>query len=164
MKNTLMVKTLCFVSNFFGTVLLIYGGISYVALLFMHTNYVQTIGAAILGLPDILLLGVLLLGVTQLLRHVSGQTDSPGWILRKGEFIIYLAIVIRIVQAIWRYSTVGTACFGGSCSLSGVTQKPTLVTIIELAIFFVRILIMFGVAQSLRAMGYSSSRKSVDSN
>ena len=164
MKNTLIVKTHCFVSNFFGAVLLIYGGISYVALLFMHTNYAQTIGAAILGLPDILLLGLLLLGVTQLLRHVSGQTDSPGWILGKGEFIIYLAIIVRIVQVTWSLSRTGTACFSGTCSLSVATQKPTLVTIIELAIFSVRILIMFGVAQSLRAMGYSSLRKSVDSN
>jgi hypothetical protein len=164
MKNTLIVKTHCFLSNFFGTALLVYGGINYVALLFMHTDYMQRMEQVLVTLPGIFFLALLLLGVGQFLRHVSGQTDSPGWILRKGELIIYLAIVIRIMQVIWRLSTGGTACFGGSCSLAAATQKPTLVTIIGLTIFFVRILIMFGIAQSLRAMGYSSPRKSVGSN
>jgi hypothetical protein len=150
MQNTLIVKTHCFLSNFFGTVFLIYGGIWYLALLFVHSDYLQTMKQAMLILPGVF--------------FVSGQTNTPGWILRKGEFIIYIAIIIRILGAIWVYSTGSTACFSGSCSLSASTQKPTVATIIELTVFFVRILIMFGVAQSLRAMGYSAARKSVDSN
>lgn len=150
MKNKLPLKIHCFFSNVFGTLLLIYGGVSYIALFWIRANYIGTI-KLILKLPDIVFLGLLLLGVSQFLRYVSGQTDSQGWILRKGEFIIYLAIIIKIVQVIWSF-----------CFLSTVTQKPIVDTILIATMVFVRILIMFGIAQSLRAMKYSSSKKMVD--
>ena len=154
MKNKLPLKIYCFISNFLGTLLLIYGGISYIALFFMHTNPAGTI-RTILQLPDILFLGLLLLGVSRFLRYVSGQTDRPGWILRKGEFIIYFAIIIKITQAIWGFSTVGAVCFGSSCSLSA----KSFVVIIGVTMVFIRILIMFGIAQSLRVLKLSSLKK-----
>ena len=162
MKNKLTLNIYCFFSIFLGTLLLIYGGISYVALFCMYTNYIGMI-KTMLQLPDILFLGLILLGVSQFLRHVSGQTDRRGWVLRKGEFIIYLAIIIKIAQVIWSFSTVGTICFGSSCSLSTVTQKPIIETTLSAIMVFVRILIMFGVAQSLRVMRHSSSKKLVNS-
>ena len=51
MKNKPLLKIYCFISNFLGTLLLIYGGVSYVALFFMHTNPAGTI-RTILQLPD----------------------------------------------------------------------------------------------------------------
>ncbi len=163
MKNKLLLKIYCFISNFLGTLLLIYGGISYVALFCMNTNYTRMI-RTILQLPDIFFLGLLLLGVSQFLRHISGQTDRPGWILRKGEFIIYFAIIIKITQAIWGFSTAGAICFGSSsCSSTTVTEK-SFVVIISVTMAFIRILIMFGIAQSLRALKLSSLKKLDDSD
>ena len=136
--------------------------ISYVALFFMHTNPAGTI-RTILQLPDILFLGLVLLGVSRFLRYVSGQTDRLGWILCKGEFIIYFAIIIKIVQAIWGFSTVGSICFGSSCSSTTVTEKSFVVTI-SVTMAFIRILIMFGIAQSLRALKLSSLKRFEDSD
>ena len=160
MKNKPLLKIYCFTSNFLGTLLLIYGGISYIALFFMHTNPAGTI-RTILQLPDMLFLGLLLLGVSRFLRYVSGQTDRPGWILRKGEFIIYFAIIIKTAQLIWCLNTIGTICFGGSCSLSDVTQ---IVVTINVTIAFIKIFIMFGIAQSLRALRFSSLKRFEDSD
>ncbi len=151
----------CFFSNVLGVLLLLYAGISYVVLFCMYPIHIGTI-RTMLQLPNMFFLGLLLIGASQFLRYISGQTDRLGWVLRKGEFIIYLAIIIKIAQVIWSLSTVGGICFGSSCSLSSVTQKPIVETALSAIMVFVRILIMFGVAQSLRAMRYSSSKKLVD--
>jgi len=167
MNNKLLLKLHCFFSNLLGALVLIYVGLSYAMifyeLLFQeHIGYIGTI-RTLLPLLYIFFLGLLLLGVSQFLRHVSGQTDNPGWILRRGELIIYLAMLVIIVQVIWRLSTLGTGCFGGTCSLTPMTHAKITSIIFSATIVFAILLIMFGIAQSLRRMGYSSSKKSVDS-
>ncbi len=168
MNNKLLLKLHCFFSNLLGALVLIYVGVScamtFYRLLFQdHIGYIGMI-RTLLFLLHIFFFGLLLLGVSQFLRHVSGQTDRPGWILRRGEFIIYLAIIVTIVRVIWGLSTLGTGCFSGSCSLSTVTQEKITSIIFSATIVFAKVLIMFGIAQSLRRMGYSSSKKSVDSD
>jgi hypothetical protein len=147
MNNKLLLELHCFFSNLLGALVLIYVGVS-CAMIFYH-GHIGTIRT----LLHIFFLGLLLLGVSQFLRHVSGQTDHPGWILRRGEFIIYLAIIVTIVQVIWRLSTLPT-----------VTQENITSIIFSATLVFAKVLIMFGIAQSLRKMGYSSSKKLVGSD
>ena len=163
MNNKLLLKLHCFFSNLLGALVLIYVAVScamiFYTLLFQeHIGYIGTI-RSLLFLLHIFFLGLLLLGVSQFLRHVSGQTDHPGWILRRGEFLIYLAIIVTIVQVMWRLSTLGADCFSGTCSLPTMTQEKITSIIFSTTIVFAKVLIMFGIAQSLRRMGYSSSKK-----
>ena len=168
MRNMLPLKIHCFFSNLLGALVLIYVGVS-CAMIFYQLLFQEHIGytgmiRTLLFLLHIFFLGLLLLGVSQFLRHVSGQTDRPGWILRRGEFIIYLAIIVTIVQVIWLSSTLGAGCFSGTCSLPTMTQEKITSIIFSTTRIFAKVLIMFGIAQSLRRMGYSSSKKSVNSD
>jgi hypothetical protein len=148
MKNNLLLNLHCFFSNLLGILVLIYAGASFV----MMFDQVATM-RTLLFLLHILFLGLLLLGVSQFLRHVSGQTDRPGWILRRGEFIIYFAIIVTIFGVIWQLSTLGADYPNGMSSLPTMSQAISI--IFSGTRVFAKVLIMFGIAQSLRRMGYS---------
>ena len=158
----------CFFSNVFGVLLLAYAGISCVFVFYRllfhensdYTGMLRTLSLLI----NMMLLGLLLLGTSQFLQYVSGQTDKKGWVLHRGKFIIYFAIFLTIVQAIWGFSIMGTVCSGGSCSLATGSQKYIWNIIFGGTLVFVKILILYGVAQSLQMITQSSSKKEVDSD
>ena len=52
---------------------------------------------------DRLPLGIIVLGVAQLIRHVSESEYQPGWLLRHGTGILYLFAVLMLVGPLIRY-------------------------------------------------------------
>ena len=167
MNKNLLLKTYHFFSKLFATLLLIYVAFLSAFLFYqldMHINNFIFIPQAIRSLMWLLnmcLLSLLLLGVSQFLRNVSGQMDHPGWLLRRGEFIIYIAIIVAIVDVICKVSIL---CIGGYIETSFLPNIPQMFTsvVLSVMIVFIKVLIMFGIAQSLRRMGYSSSKKSIN--
>jgi len=158
MKNNGLMNLYCFVSSVLGALVLVWAVASYgVALhrLLVEGGSLQIVWT-MLNLRHLLFLGLLLLGVPQLYRFVSGRSKTPGWLLRRGEYILYVFILLVIGQAIWQFGTGRVAsCLGGVCSVSELTARPMVETILSGAMIFVKVLIMYGMAQSLRVMGCS---------
>ena len=48
-------------------------------------------------------LGIIVLGVAQLIRYVSESEYQPGWLLRHGTGILYLFAVLMLVNSVIRY-------------------------------------------------------------
>ena len=94
-----------------------------------------------------------MIGVSQFLSHVSNPTTRPGLVLRKGELIIYLAIILKVFYVVCYVTTIRTLCSGAACSASAII--PSLI------MAFAQLLIMFGAAQSLRTLGYSSAHPTI---
>ena len=168
MKNKLSLDIHCLLSHVFGVLLLIYAviccSIVFHRLLFNdHVDHTESIRTLWL-LLHIFFMGFLLLGVSQFLSYVTGQTDSWGWILRRGELVLYLAIFFTIVQAIWSFINMGAISSSRGCSLSAGSQQHIWNIIFGVTLVFVKILIMFGIAQSLRAMRPSCPKGLVGSD
>jgi len=48
-------------------------------------------------------LGIIVLGVAQLIKYVSESEYQPGWLLRHGTGILYLFAVLMLVNSVIRY-------------------------------------------------------------
>ncbi|MBN2377008.1 MAG: hypothetical protein JXD22_11435 [Sedimentisphaerales bacterium] len=152
----------CIASYIMGVLIMIFGGINlamvcYYLLQGNEFLYMERMWS-LLSMPELIFRGLLLIGVSQFLRYVSDKEYRPGWILRKGEYIIYLAIIIFITKSIWKYCNFGFGCSGSTCSVSEMTLNQIFGMLISAGMLFAQVLIMFGIAQILRAMDFSASK------
>jgi len=49
------------------------------------------------------ILGVIILGLAQLLRYLFTDLNRPGWILRHGHWILYIYAIVVVSQIVIRY-------------------------------------------------------------
>jgi hypothetical protein len=157
MKNTSLIKSYCLVSSVLGILLLIYGGINVVVgsfeLISMEHQYIVPAIYNLLGMSyHFIFPGLLLLGVSQFLKYISGQTYNPGWVLRRGEVIIYIALMLITVLAAGRYSRTGGICSGDICKVSTASSQEVVGMMISISLYLVKVLILLGLAQCLRGV------------
>ena len=89
---------------------------------------------------DLLLLGVIVLGVAQLIRYVSESKYQPGWLLRHGTGILYLFAVLKFVGSVVRYFFL----------LPAITPIDSVSIQIYLLVDVAKMLILIGLADILK--------------
>ena len=112
-KNKGLLKFYCVAARIIGWVLVILSAmpsllIPYIAhrgLRFYEYSpeMVPMLGALLEVLFGRLPLGVIVLGVAQLIRYVSERKYQPAWLLRHGTGILYLFAVLMFVGPVIRY-------------------------------------------------------------
>ena len=110
-KNRRLLKTYCFAARIIGWVLVILSAmpallIPYIISGVFHDypgGIIQMLSPLIEVLFGRLPLGVIVLGVAQLIRYVSERQYQPGWLLRHGSGILYFFAVMIFVGPLIRY-------------------------------------------------------------
>ena len=110
-KNKGLLKFYCVAAQIIGWVLVILSAmpallIPYIISGVFHEypdDILPLLGALLEILFGRLPLGVIVLGVAQLIRYVSESEYQPGWLLRNGTRILYLFAVLMLVGPVIRY-------------------------------------------------------------
>ena len=110
-KNRKLLRTYCVAARIVGWVLVILSAIPALLIPYIISGVFQEypggiipmLGALIEVLFGRLPLGIIVLGVAQLIRYVSERQYQPGWLLRHGSGILYLFAALMIAGPIIRY-------------------------------------------------------------
>ncbi len=110
-KNKKLLRTYCIAARIIGWVLVILSAmpallIPYIISGVFHEypgGIIPMLGPLVEVLFGRLPLGVIVLGVAQLIRYVSERQYQPGWLLRHGSGILYLFAALMITGPIIRY-------------------------------------------------------------
>ena len=96
-KNKGLLKFYCVAARIIGWVLLITAGTWTVSTL---SGYSRSSTPFITSITIFIriLVGLVVLGVAQFIRHLSETDYKPGWILRHGEKILYLYAALRVIR------------------------------------------------------------------
>ena len=110
-KNRRLLKFYCVAARVIGWVLVILSAIPALLIPYIISGVFHEYPGGILPMLGALLevlfgrlpLGVIVLGVAQLIRYVSESKYQPGWLLRHGTGILYLFAVLKFVGSVVRY-------------------------------------------------------------
>ena len=112
-KNKRLLKFYCVAARIIGWVLVILSAMPSLFILYAahkalrFHEYPPKIISMLCASLEILFgrlpLGVIVLGVAQLIRYVSESEYQPGWLLRHGTGILYLFAVLIFVGPVARY-------------------------------------------------------------
>lgn len=104
-------------------------------------------------LRNILIPGVLSLGVAQFLQWVSDTSNTPGWLLRKGPVLLAIGAIVYLLQFGLMLSRIPSTV--AMLTKPEINSNPSVVvaTIIpNLLIQIAPVIILIGLAQALRRL------------
>ena len=103
-------------------------------------------------LRNILIPGVLSLGVAQFLQWVSDTSNTPGWLLRKGPVLLAIGAIVYLLQfgqMLYRIPSTVVMLAESNMSLSVAVAS---IIIPNLLIQIAPVIILVGLAQALRRL------------
>jgi hypothetical protein len=114
-KNRRLLRIYCIAARIFGWVLVILSAMPVLSIpfisiakpAFFHEFLLPEIPKMLNNLLGVLfgllLLGVIVLGIAQLMRYVSESEYQPGWLLRHGTGVLYIFAVLMFAGSVIRH-------------------------------------------------------------
>ncbi|MBC8481307.1 MAG: hypothetical protein H8D47_01410 [Planctomycetes bacterium] len=151
-KNTRLLKFYGITARIIGWLVVLWAAIPAVFLCWMLLRTNENRTASLGTLQELvfqrMLVGIIMLGVAQFIRYLFDAEYRPGWILRHGDYILYVYAVALTGAVIWSY--IHTAKILGESNLDIVRDWRWLMLLPSVLLFAAKVLILVGLAQILR--------------
>ena len=151
-QNKRLLKFYGITARIIGWLIIIWAAIPSVflcwTLLRISENRTESIGTLLTLVFDRMLVGIILLGIAQFIRYLFDAEYSPTWLLRYGDYILYLYALTLVGAVIWGY--IYTANALGESNLDIVRDWRWFMLMPLVLLFAAKVLIIVGLAQILR--------------